>query len=163
MVGATICRSRDRIALGYNDAGASALDRQGGTTMAKQAVQFGTEPEEPAKREMPFWVQQLHEVAEIASFLFLIAGVIVAVAEYVAHNHESADNARKERVEAADKAYSEIDTRFAEFLKMCVEYPGLDCYSVAADPAKEPPDLPRQRIAYSMLTDVFEVAFTRYH
>ena len=90
----------------------------------------------------------------------------VGVFQWRLYVQNAQEAARKSRLEAAESAYREIDTKFVEFLKLCIQLPKLDCYSVAAEDSLPPltdTEKVQQKILYTILTDVFEVAFLQYN
>jgi hypothetical protein len=129
---------------------------------------YGSKQAGVERAEVPFWVNVVHEFFEISSFVFIIAAGIVAYVEYREHAKQEREQETKEHVEAAERAYTEVDVRYGEFVKVCLQYPELDCYSVPDNNPAPPSSVTdqlhhRQQMAFTMLTDVFEVAFTRYH
>ena len=122
------------------------------------------------EREKTSRFERVHMYAEFASFLVIIASGPIAIFEL--HDHttelhehtvELRDEAKKESLELAQTVYLTVDQRVAKFMKLCLENPRLDCYSVPQQsPLKHPltnTERLQQRILYSDLTDVFEVAF----
>lgn len=109
----------------------------------------------------------IHKGAELLSFISLIIGVPLGLLEFRMHGVEAQENAKKERVEAAEKVYQTVDERYTEFVKLCVEHPRLDCYSVPRAGDLKPPlsedEKVQQKMLFTHLTDVFEVAFIQYH
>lgn len=109
---------------------------------------------------------KVHKFAELASFLALILGVPLGLIDLHSHAIEAEENAKKERVEAAEKVYQMVDERYTEFVKLCIDHPRLDCYSVPRADVKfqltEDEKL-QQKVLYTELTDVFEVAYVQYH
>jgi hypothetical protein len=91
---------------------------------------------------------------ETTSYICVSLALLIAYVEYAAHND-------KQQLDTAWEIYREIDHVYIEFVKVCVDHPRLDCYSL---PAKSPAALTpeesvQQRVLYDMLTDVFEVAY----
>jgi hypothetical protein len=119
------------------------------------------------EREKTSRFERVHMYAEFVSFLVIIASGPIAIFELHDHTTELRDEARKESLELAQTVYLTVDRRFADFTKLCLENPRLDCYSVQQQsPLKRPlteTERLQQRILYSDLTDVFEVAFVQYH
>jgi hypothetical protein len=111
--------------------------------------------------------EKLHKWAEFASFLALILGVPFGLIDLHSHAVQAEENAKKERVEAAEKVYQTVDERFNEFVKLCIDHPRLDCYSVPRQTPLRPPltadERVQQKIMFTELTDVFEVAYVQYH
>lgn len=105
--------------------------------------------------------------AEFLSFIALILGVPFGLLDLHNHASEISENAQKERVEAAEKVYQTVDERFHEFVKICIDHPRLDCYSVPRQAAINPPlnddEKLQQKMLFAELTDVFEVAYVQYH
>jgi len=108
---------------------------------------------------------RISKFAEFLSFVALVVGVPLALLDFHRHTIEIAENAQKERVEAAEKVYQTVDARYTEFVKLCVDHPRLDCYSVPrADAINLCEDEKiQQKMLFTHLTDVFEVAFVQYH
>ena len=103
--------------------------------------------------------------AEFASFLALILGVPFGLMDLHNHAIEAEENAKKERVEAAEKVYQMVDDRFHEFVKLCIDHPRLDCYSVSGGNNFKLTEEEKiqQKMLFTELTDVFEVAYVQYH
>jgi hypothetical protein len=120
----------------------------------------------PPRPRLRVPLERFHKSCELLSFIALIIGAPVAVFDLHVHEAESAENSKKERVEAASKLYRDVDQRYVEFMKICLEHPRLDCYSVSLSglqpPLSETEKL-QQKILYSALTDVFEVAYVEYN
>jgi len=108
---------------------------------------------------------KMHKWAEFASFLALILGVPFGLVDLHNHAMEAEENAKKERVEAAEKVYQMVDQRFHEFVKLCVDHPRLDCYSAPRGGELKLTDDEKiqQKMLFTELTDVFEVAYVQYH
>lgn len=108
---------------------------------------------------------KVHKWAEFASFLALILGVPFGLVDLHNHAVEAEENAKKERVEAAEKVYQMVDQRFHEFVKLCVDHPRLDCYSIprTGNIQLSEDEKIQQKLVYTELTDVFEVAYVQYH
>jgi hypothetical protein len=108
---------------------------------------------------------KMHKWAEFASFLALILGVPFGLVDLHNHATEAEENAKKERVEAAEKAYQMVDQRFHEFVKLCIDHPQLDCYSTprVGEVKLNENEKIQQKLLFAELTDVFEVAYVQYH
>jgi hypothetical protein len=105
-----------------------------------------------------------HRWAELASFIALILGVPFGLLDLHNHALEAEENAKKERVEAAERVYQMVDARFHEFVKICIDHPKLDCYSTPRVNVKLSEDEKiQQKMLFTELTDVFEVAYVQYH
>ena len=119
------------------------------------------------EREKTSVFERIHMYAEFLSFVVIIASGPIAIIEFHNHLTELHDEAEKERVDLAQTVYLSVDQRVARFMKLCLENPRLDCYSVPQQSPLTPPLTPKerlqQRILYSELTDVFEVAFVEYN
>lgn len=111
--------------------------------------------------------ETLRKYAELISFIAIILGIPFGLIDFHYHAVETQDNANKERVEAAEKVYQTVDERYTEFVKLCIDHPRLDCYSVPQAAEPKPPLSETERVQQKMLfvhlTDVFEVAFVQYH
>jgi hypothetical protein len=134
--------------------------------------------------------QHVHQWLELISFVSLIVGGIgtpIAVLEFrdkvskeaeekakaeqqakVDHDKEVEAKARAEkqqRLDLKDKVYREVDARYMDFVKLCFEQPELDCYSEPISPLPRLTNLQKakQRMLFTALTDVFEVAYVEYH
>jgi len=107
------------------------------------------------------------KIAEFASYLALILGVPFGLIDFHMRGAEAAVNARKERFEAAEQIYQTVDERYDAFVALCLDHPRLDCYSVshAGDfvPPLDEKEKIQQKILFTYLTDVFEVAYVEYH
>lgn len=109
---------------------------------------------------------KFHKWAEFLSFVALILGVPFGLLDLHNHAAEVSENAQKERVEAAEKVYQTVDLRFNDFVKLCIDHPRLDCYSVprkALNPPLNDDEQLQQKMLFTELTDVFEVAYVQYH
>jgi hypothetical protein len=105
--------------------------------------------------------------AEFLSFIAVVLGVPFGLIDFHNRAVDARVNAEKERVEAAEKVYQTVDERYTDFVKLCIDHPRLDCYSI---PQASPPKPPlndtekiQQKMLFTHLTDVFEVAFVQYH
>lgn len=109
--------------------------------------------------------ERIHKSCEFLSFVAVVIGVPIALIELHAHAADAADAAKKQRIEAAEKIYRDVDQRYMDFMKLCIEHPRLDCYSLpqGGSPPLSADELMQQKILYSTLSDVFEVAFVQYH
>jgi hypothetical protein len=136
-----------------------AIDR------ASQAHKAANRPPTPPG-ELAYSVKVTHEVFEISSFIFIILGVVIALVELRLHLGELRRSQLRERQIVAEQAYKEVDDRFAEYLKMCSAYENIDCYSKplpTIDIGVTPESQRRQDLVDTVLIDVFEFAFIRYH
>lgn len=117
--------------------------------------------------EMRLNFNKINKWAELLSYFALILGVPFGLIDLHTHAVEAEGNAKKERVEAAEKVYQTVDERFNDFVKLCIDHPRLDCYSVPRQPALNPPlsndEKVQQKLLFAELTDVFEVAYVQYH
>ncbi len=106
------------------------------------------------------------KVAEFASWLVLIATGPAIFIQLRQHRLDAADDAKKERVEVAEKSYLEVDIRFGQLLQLCIERPRLDCYSLPLASPCDPPlnneELTQQKLLYCAFTNMFEVAYFEY-
>lgn len=111
--------------------------------------------------------ERCHMYVEFASFLALIVTCPIALMELHNHANEMQKSVERERNELSENTYRYVDDRFMDFMKLCLDNPRLDCYSVARAEKLRPPltedEKWQQRILYSALTDVFEVAYVQYH
>lgn len=119
-------------------------------------------------------LEKVNRIAEFLSYIALILGVPFGLMDLHNHGVEAQRNAlieqendRKEHIEEAQKIYLTVDQRFEDFVKLCIAYPRLDCYSVARTTKPNPPlsedEKVQQKMLFTSLTDVFEVAYTEYH
>jgi hypothetical protein len=108
---------------------------------------------------------QKHGWREHGKLAFEIAfGVIALVTGVLAWIEYRSSHARELR-EDATRAYDRADSNYNEFLKLCLDHPELDCYSKES-PTKTPLDAKesiQQRVLFTMLVDVFEVAYVNYN
>jgi hypothetical protein len=111
--------------------------------------------------------EKIRKYSELLSFIALILGIPFGLLDFHYHAVENQENAKKERVEAAQKVYQTVDERYTEFVKLCIDHPRLDCYSVPQAREPKPPlseaERVQQKMLFTHLTDVFEVAFVQYH
>jgi hypothetical protein len=112
---------------------------------------------------MKITLEQVHRSVQIAAAVSAVIGMIVALVQLRDHINSVDENNRRVQIDAAEKAYREVDGLYIEFLKLCLQNSHLDCYSVAdSSHAFDAEDQIKQKILYTMLTDVFEVAFIEY-
>lgn len=101
----------------------------------------------------------IHKLAEFVSFLAIISGAYWAVYTY---QQDSIDKAHRD----GQETYNIVDNRWLDYVKLSLQYPNLDGFSDRtkgfAPSNLSPDDRQRQRLLYSYLTDVFEVAYVRY-
>jgi len=111
--------------------------------------------------------ERIHDWAELLSFVALIVGIPVGFIDLHTHAKEAEENAVKERVEAAERVYQAVDERYTDFVKLCIDHPRLDCYSIPQAGEPQPPlnstEKLQQKMLFTELTDVFEVAYVQYH
>jgi hypothetical protein len=122
---------------------------------------FGKRARHAAPKEGTF--ARAHMVAEFVSFVAIIFAVPIAVMEFHNHSSESESNHKRDRIMAAESTYRDAQAKYSEFLKLCLDHPRLDCYSVPENHH----DLSRdekiqQKVLYTTLTDAFEVAYVVY-
>src|SRR4029077_18621742 len=112
----------------------------------------------PGRFNLKVNFDKMHKWAEFASFLALILGVPFGLVDLHNHAMEAEENAKKERVAAAEKAYQMVDQRFHEFVKLCINHPQLDCYSVprVGEVKLDENEKTQQKLPFAELTDVFE-------
>jgi hypothetical protein len=109
---------------------------------------------------MKITLEQVHRSVQIAAAVSAVIGMIVALVQLRDHINSVDENNRRVQIDAADR---EVDGLYIEFLKLCLQNSHLDCYSVAdSSHAFDAEDQIKQKILYTMLTDVFEVAFIEY-
>jgi hypothetical protein len=112
---------------------------------------------------MKITLDQVHRSVQIAAAVAAVIGMIIALVQLRDHINSVDENNRRVQIDAAEKAYREVDGLYIEFLKLCLQNPHLDCYSVAGSgPLVSADDQMKQKILYTMLTDIFEVAFIEY-
>jgi hypothetical protein len=111
--------------------------------------------------------ERIRNFAEFLSFVALIVGIPFGIIDLEFHAREAKENAQKERVEAAERVYQTVDERYADFVKLCIDHPRLDCYSIPQAGEPQPPlnstEKLQQKMLFTELTDVFEVAYIQYH
>src|SRR5215471_4036587 len=102
---------------------------------------------------------------EFLANIAFILGVPFALFEFYNHARETNANARKDRIEAAERIHREVDQRYMDFVRTCIDHPRLDCYSTPRQPELKlnPDEQQQQRMLYSALTDLFEVAYLQYN
>src|SRR4029077_5723576 len=119
------------------------------------------------QRRLTMSFVQFREYAELLSFIAVILGVPLGLFDFHRHAVEARENAEKERVEAAERVYQTVDQRYTEFVKLSIDHPRLDCYSIPQTGEPKPPlseaEKVQQKILFTHLTDAFEVAFIQYH
>jgi hypothetical protein len=115
--------------------------------------------------------ERISKTAELLSFVVLILGIPFALLEFRNHSVEQANTAKKDRQELAEEVYRDVyrdvDQRFFDLTKLCIDHPQLDCHSVSRNADVKHPlsddEKLQQTILYSALTNLFEVAFVQYH
>jgi hypothetical protein len=93
-------------------------------------------------------------IGKVAAFVAIAAGCAAVV--------DSCRNHEKERREAAERAYRDVDDKYMDFLKLCFEHPSLDCESRARTTPIRPEDEVAQWRLDNVLVDVLEFAYKRY-
>jgi hypothetical protein len=109
--------------------------------------------------------ERVHMFTEYLTFLVIIVGAPLALLEYYRHNTELKTQYIAGRYEIAREAYTDVDIKYREFLRLCLDHPRLDCYSVSAGPPDPPltkDEKLQQKILYTELTDVLEDAYLKY-
>jgi hypothetical protein len=108
----------------------------------------------------PSYLERGHRIAELASFLAIVVTAPLAYFEY-------RNNVQKEQAALAERVYRDVDERFVDYVKLCIDHPRLDGYSVPRADTLKPPltadEKVQQRLLFTALTDVFEVAYVQYH
>lgn len=106
-------------------------------------------------------------IAETASYVAVVFSLPLAVLTLWQQRRDSAENGKKERLEAAEKIYQTVDQRYMDFVKLSLEHPRLDCYSLPLETCPSPPlsdaEKCQQKMLFTALTNIFEVAFVHYH
>jgi hypothetical protein len=130
--------------------------------LVNETHQFGKRKRHAALKHFDF--ERIHMYAEFLSFLAIIVAAPIALLELRNHNIVTAESDKKDRIQVAEKTYREVDDKYTDFLKVCLEHPRLDCYSVPRTLDKKLTDDEQwqQNILYTALTDVFEVAYVQY-
>lgn len=104
---------------------------------------------------------------ETVNYLAVIFSLPLAVLTLYQQRRDAAENGKKERLEAAEKIYQVVDQRYMEFVKLSLEHPRLDCYSRPLETYPDPPlskeEKYQQKMLFTALTNIFEVAFVHYH
>lgn len=104
-------------------------------------------------------IENSKKIIEIIAFIAAIVSAKVAYDEHL-------DNIRKEQAALAEKVYRDVDERYVDFIKLCIEHPRLDCYSAPRKDRLKPPlsedEKYQQKLLFVALTDVFEVAYVQY-
>jgi len=141
--------------------GSLIVIRLTGTQMQDQPHDRSTPSPTSPKRKL---FDQVRTCAEFLSLVAVIVATPIALLEFHHHNSETASNNKKERIAVAETTYRDVDAKYSEFMGRCLGHPRLDCYSVPVQP--DPPlskdEEQQQKILYSILTDVFEVAYVQY-
>jgi hypothetical protein len=134
--------------------------QRGGSVFARL---FGKRARRASRKEGTF--ERTHMCAEFVSFVAIIIAVPIAIMEYHRHSSESASSDKRSRIMAAESTYREANAKYGEFLKLCLDHPRLDCYSVPEnkpDPPLSRDERLQQKILYTALTDMFEIAYVHY-
>ena len=100
---------------------------------------------------------QVHRGIQLVSFVAAIIGMIVALIQF--------DRYTKSEQRTSQKELTTGSTPYIEFLKLCFQNPRSDCYSIATsdiDPPLSKEEMLQQKILYTILTDLFEVAYIQY-
>jgi hypothetical protein len=72
--------------------------------------------------------------------------------------------ARKERQLLVEKAYDDLDQRYIDFQKLCLQYPDFDIYDKPATnpPALAEPKITQQKLLYTIVLSMLERAFLTF-
>jgi hypothetical protein len=108
------------------------------------------------------WVKAHGGVVHLTSELVVIVGLPIAVYQLAAQRWEAHNHA----LEAHEQVYSGLDAQYTDFLKLCLQYPKLDCYDLPADPPLpklEDGEKAQQRMLYAILIPMLEHAYLAYH
>ncbi|HZO91726.1 MAG TPA: hypothetical protein VFB38_25620 [Chthonomonadaceae bacterium] len=104
--------------------------------------------------------ERICRYVELFSFAAIIITGLLAYLEF--RNH-----VQKQQNAVAEEIYRDVDDRFIEYIQTAIPYPRLDVYSIPRSSPLKPPltedEKMQQRMLYSNLTDVFEVAYVQYH
>ena len=91
----------------------------------------------------------------------VIIGLPIAIYQITASRLEAHNHA----LEAHEQVYSGLDGQYTDFLKLCLQYPKLDCYDLADQKPATLDDQERaqQRLLYAILIPMLEHAYLAYH
>jgi hypothetical protein len=111
-----------------------------------------------ARMLTPDSFQQTKDVLELMSFMVILVGVPLGLAEY-------ARAVKKEQADREYGTYNALDEKFIEFQGLCLAHPELDVFDV---PDRQPHALTevqrkQQMIIFTMLFSIFERAYLMYH
>jgi hypothetical protein len=100
-------------------------------------------------------------VVHSASELVIVVGLPIAIYQMAVAQRE----AHKHALETHEQVYSVLDAQYTDFLKLCLQYPRLDCFDLPADPAPSLSDDERiqQQILYATIIPMLEHAYLTYH
>jgi hypothetical protein len=99
--------------------------------------------------------ERVHMYTQYFTFLVVIFSAPLALVEYHRHNMEAKSQYMTERDTIAREAYTDVDIKYREFIRLCLDHPRLDCYSVSAGPPSPPltkDEKSQQEILYTQLT-----------
>ena len=108
------------------------------------------------------WIRaHLVTIVHPLSELVIIVGLPIAIYQLAAQRAEAHNHA----LEAHEQVYSGLDAQYTDFLKLCLQYPKLDCYDLPASPPPtlEAQEAAQQRILYAVLIPMLEHAYLAYH
>jgi hypothetical protein len=112
-------------------------------------------------------VEIIRQGLEIASCIAVIVAARIASVELKSHFKEASEAETQRRLDVARAVYREVDGKYNSFLTLSLEHPRLDCFSTAKDCLQGVPltetEKQQQRLLYTLLVDVCEVAHVEYH
>jgi hypothetical protein len=109
--------------------------------------------------------ERVHMYTQYFTFLVIIFTAPLGLLGYYRHNMEVRTQYIEQRNAIAQEAYRDVDIKYREFVRLCLDHPRLDCYSVSAglpDPPLTKDEKLQQKILYTVLTDVLEDAYLKY-
>ena len=105
------------------------------------------------------WFNSLRTILEVSSFIAIIATLFFGLYTYLSDSKEKA-------YRESEEVYRIGNASYFDFLKLAIQYPNLDLYSVKAPPEQQATlsqtDKDRQKQLYCFLIDLLEVAYVHY-
>jgi hypothetical protein len=110
------------------------------------------------------WLKTWDPVLNYLTLLITAAGGFLALYQYFQNNQSERSEAAEHGFREAAQAYREVNDKFVDFTRQCLEHPKLDCSGTAPADGPEPSvdDLAQQERLDTILVDLLEFAHRRY-
>lgn len=106
---------------------------------------------------MDHGVTSWKDLVELVSFCVVILGVPAAVFQYVKAK-------RREQKDREYGTYDELDNKYVDYQRVCLEHPRLDVWDIPDPEPKElsPEEVKQEQQLFTILFAIFERAFLMY-